>query len=321
MASGKEKCVLDGKFILKEDKGKKVAICTFCDEQFNYHHSTTTLSYHLEKKHPFTSSIAASSATSSNNCESIISSSSSGSNQQQSILAYTVAKKAPKAVEQAITKQLCVWVCSNLRPISIVEDEGLVELLKIATQDPQFKVPGRTSTTEKIKDLYHSKALQVQATLNSVEEVVLALDYWTSISNHSYLGVVAFFIKDWKLSSVTLAIDPSDTTHTSEHIQQQVEELIKEWKLQGKVKYIISDNARNITKAIRLMGLMHFPCMAHTIQLSINHAIDEAGISTTLAKCRKIVGHFRHSSSKMAELKSVQSDSQPDQGKSGGLVS
>ena len=76
------------------------------------------------------------------------------------------------------------------------------------------------ATTEKIKDLYNSKALQVQATLNSVEEVVLALDYWTSIFNHSYLGVVAFFIKDLNLSSVTLAIDPSDTTHTSDHIQQ-----------------------------------------------------------------------------------------------------
>ena len=65
--------------------------------------------------------------------------------------------------------------------------------------DLQLKMPGRTATTEEIKYLYNIKPIQMQVILNNVEEVVLVIDYWLSISNHKSGGVKAF----WNLSSAT----------------------------------------------------------------------------------------------------------------------
>ena len=50
------------------------------------------------------------------------------------------------------------------------------------------------------------------------------------------------------------------------------------------------------------------PCMAHKLQLSVNHALKECGIDRVLSKCRKIVGHFKHSSVRTAALKDYQAD-------------
>ena len=35
--------------------------------------------------------------------------------------------------------------------------------------------------------------------------------------------------------------------------------------------------------------------MAHTLQLSVNKAMDEAGVDAILSKCRRIISHFQHS--------------------------
>ena len=69
-----------------------------------------------------------------------------------------------------------------------------------------------------IAKLYRFK----QAILNYVEELVLAIDL---------LGVKTFFIKDWKLSSATLAINPINTTQAVEYIQQLVEELLPDMSM------------------------------------------------------------------------------------------
>ena len=61
-------------------------------------------------------------------------------------------------------------------------------------------MPSRTATTEEIKYFYNIKPIQMQVILNNVEEVVLVIDYWFSISNHKSGGVKAF----WNLSSATL---------------------------------------------------------------------------------------------------------------------
>lgn len=88
---------------------------------------------------------------------------------------------------------------------------------------------------------------------------------------------------------------------------------MKQWNLEsGKVRHICSDNAANITKAIRLLNVTHVPCMAHTLQLAIKHGIEQSGLNATLSKCRKIVGHFKHSSLRTKELTTIQQEQQPN---------
>ena len=191
-----------------------------------------------------------------------------------------------------------------MRPIAVIEDDGLKDVLVTATQDRTFEMPSRYVTTKNITDLYQAKDSRIEDLLSKTSNVAFTIDYWTSVSNDSCLGIIAIFLVDWKLKSTTLGIEINMFwSHTPGNICEQVQSVINKWRLGGKMKYIVSDNAKNITKAVTLMKLTQMPCMAHSLQLAINTGIDAANIGGVLAKCRKIVGHYKHSTSKMAELK------------------
>ncbi|XP_035993655.1 zinc finger BED domain-containing protein 1-like [Fundulus heteroclitus] len=61
-----------------------------------------------------------------------------------------------------------------------------------------------------------------------------------------------------------------------------------------------------MTAAAKLLPYDHMPCIAHMLQRSINVSLSDSGFTNVLAKCRKIVGHFRHSAANSMELKAQQ---------------
>lgn len=215
--SGRRKGVLlGGKFIITDDG--KHAKCTYCDKELKFHHSTSSLNYHLKTRHPFSSQSACSSTSTPTT-----GATSTSKQQQLMTIANCFHRQTTAKEEHNITKALCLWIARDVRPISIVEDRGLGNLLKVATGNQEYVLPGRTSMTLKLKDLYESQAVQVQSVLDQADSVVLALDYWTSIANDSYLGIYAFLVdREWELSCTTLGIDYSEEQHTSENIKQQV---------------------------------------------------------------------------------------------------
>ncbi|XP_061589594.1 E3 SUMO-protein ligase ZBED1-like [Cololabis saira] len=64
-----------------------------------------------------------------------------------------------------------------------------------------------------------------------------------------------------------------------------------------------------MTAAARLLPYEHMPCIAHSLQRSITMAIRDSGLENVLAKCRKLVGHFKHSPANSAELRRQQEES------------
>lgn len=58
-----------------------------------------------------------------------------------------------------------------------------------------------------------------------------------------------------------------------------------------------------MTAAARSLPFEHVPCVAHMIHRVITVALQDSGFDSILAKCRKIVRHFRHSPANTAELK------------------
>lgn len=44
------------------------------------------------------------------------------------------------------------------------------------------------------------------------------------------------------------------------------------------------------------------PCVAHLLQRTITVCLADSGFTATLVRCRKIVGHFKHSPSNTEEL-------------------
>lgn len=288
--------VLNGNFVIVQDKDskKELAECVICGSRLKYHHSTTTLQYHLNKKHPFTK---------------VSDESANHPKLKQTTLNLASVSVTPTHDHQ-ITKKLCLWIAKDMRPISICEDVGLNELMKVATRDNTYKLPGRTSVKEKLHDLYNSLYPKMKEKVVNAKHITLAFDHWTSVTNDNYTGIILVYVNEgYELTHVTAGIFHSNDSQTAENIQQHVTSIMNDWGISSNVKYCCTDNAANMLKASKLLNLPHLPCMAHTLQLSINHAIDQTGLSTILAKARAIVGRIKRSPLQKGNLQKVMKDS------------
>ena len=79
--------------------------------------------------------------------------------------------------------------------------------------------------------------------------------------------------------------------NTSEHLRA----VAVEWQIDHKLTGVTTDNARNIIRAVQLLSWQHVPCFGHTLQLAVKMGLELPLIVAVLVRCRKIVGHFKHS--------------------------
>ena len=127
------------------------------------------------------------------------------------------------------------------------------------------------------------------------------------MSNQKYLGVTAHHIDtDWKLHLFALTVRHTEERHFADTCAQHFSEVAEQWDVAGKVTTIGTDSARNMTAAARLLPYEHMPCIAHSLQRSITMSNRDSGLENVLAKCRKLVGHFKHSPANAAELRRQQ---------------
>jgi hypothetical protein len=69
-----------------------------------------------------------------------------------------------------------------------------------------------------------------------------------------------------------------------------------------------------MVKAMADAQITSFGCFAHTLQLIINDGVlKQAGVVKLLANCRRVVGHFKHSSVASCRLKQIQESLQLQQ--------
>lgn len=203
--------------------------------------------------------------------------------------------------KKQLTVAIAKWVATSCRPISIVEDEGLTEIIRVASKDFTYEAPSRATITARIDKLYEAERADVKDALDQTETVSLTGDYWTSVSNDNYLGVTAhYFTPQWELRSHALTVMKTDERHFADNIVDHFMTVAREWEIEEKVASLTTDSARNMVAAVRQLPFEHSVHRAVTVSLQ-NSPFDSA-----LAKCRKLVGHFKHSPANASELKQQQ---------------
>lgn len=60
--------------------------------------------------------------------------------------------------------------------------------------------------------------------------------------------------------------------------------------------------------AVRHLRFEHVPCVVHSLQRSVPLFLQKSVFDNVLAKCRKVVGHFTHSTANAAELEHQQTE-------------
>ena len=114
--------------------------CIHCDKSFTYHGSNTSLTYHLQKKHLLQFSKLQ--PTKSASFSQFTAAASSTSKQTTlSQFCHRFHQPVSATVQRDITILLTKWIASSGRPILIVEDDSLQQLLRTALQNDEYKIP------------------------------------------------------------------------------------------------------------------------------------------------------------------------------------
>lgn len=284
--------ILNGKFSFKKlpngSTDKTKVICAYCNCELSYHRSTSSLKYHLTAKH----TANANSRTPS---------------QKQVTIDGFRQRHMDTATKNKLVAAIAKWVATACRPINIVEDEGLTEIIRIASNDWTYEAPSRATITNRIENLYETEKSKVQNALKQTNEVALTGDYWTSLSNNNYLGVTAhYFDPQWELQSHALAVMKTEERHFGDAVAEHFMQVAREWNIEHKVVSLTTDSARNMIAAARQLPFDHMPCIAHSVHRAVTVSLHNSPFDSALAKCRKVVGHFKHSPANAVELEQQQ---------------
>lgn len=288
---------LNGKFTFKKNNNgtinKNLVLCKICKKEFSYHRSNSSLTYHLNAKHV--------EVASSNPSSSAANVSSSDALRQPTLT--ELSHRMSKSTSERVTNSIARWIAVDCRPVSIVEDKGLKRAFQIASSDPTFNPPSRATVMKRIHQLYDTERETKEGVLARADHVALTGDHWTSVSNENYLGVTAHLIdSEWKLKSFALTVTKTVTRHYADACAEQFNTVTEEWKIEDKVTTIGTDSARNMIAAVRQLPFEHMPCVAHMLQRTITVCLEDSSFQNALTKCRKIVGHFKHSPASTEEL-------------------
>ncbi|XP_045483055.1 zinc finger BED domain-containing protein 4-like [Harmonia axyridis] len=177
----------------------------------------------------------------------------------------------------------------------MVEDWGFRKF--ISALNPNYQLPSKfVISNTLLPPIYEECVHSIRNIINSGKTFCITTDAWTSIDTVSYVSITAHFIdENFDLKSILLECSTCDSSHSSENLSAELRRVTREWGIERKVIFAVSDNTANIQKAIQDIGWKHIGCLAHTINLLVKDALKNEDIQKTIDKVREIVNHFDRS--------------------------
>ncbi|XP_062549981.1 uncharacterized protein LOC134214670 [Armigeres subalbatus] len=215
------------------------------------------------------------------------------------------------AKSKSIDDAIAFMIVKDYQPISIVEDEGFVSLLKLLA--PRYRIPQRRAITKIIDSKYEKLMKHTKEVINE-KNVSLTADIWTdSHTTRSYLGMTCHFFNrsvSNDLQTIDLGVYPLYERHQSSYISSCFENTLKKWEISvDQVSVVVTDHAANMVKSVAetFSPEKHIGCAAHAVNLAAKKAIDSSlSLSAPLDKVKKIVAFFKRSTTASDNLQKKQ---------------
>ena len=268
---------VEGDGPLKLDK--EYTICKICETAIKFTGGTTNQQNHIDKKH-------GTFAAPKSGLNMLKQSTLTEMRDAQTKLSF----HSHKAME--VTKAICEHLVLDMRPLSVVESPSFRNIL--AKAEPRYDVPSRTYYKDTfIPKLYETtKSVIISELCDAIGGVSITTDCWTSSATQSYMTVTAHFVtKTHKLKSYVLQTREVSERHSAENLASELQNCADDLGLERPP--VVSDNAANILKAVRLLGWRSIPCLAHTINLAAKSGLRVHQVSRILAKSRDLVSYFK----------------------------
>lgn len=222
---------------------------------------------------------------------------------QASVKTFTMTKK----VQTKIDMTLAFFVGTEMMPYNIVEKDGFKRLVQVLNSS--YKLPSRKTLSEKlIPDLYNQTRRVIEGILKQAQFISCTTDCWTSVANRSYIALTCHFVdENYHLASVCLGCYEMDEDHTAENLCNHINMILTEWNIDETINTsFTTDYGSNVLKAVKDMGKTHVCCFGHAINIAVNKCFENAIVSETLRKIKKIQNIFAHSWKAVRDLNIIQ---------------
>lgn len=209
-------------------------------------------------------------------------------NKRQALLSTNLFVPS-RADKNKLTDAIAKFVASTCSTYSIVESEGFVNLMRVAS--PNYVVPSRTTFSErKIPELYTRMKEHLMLKLSAAQYVSITADGWSADNSSQFLGVTCTTLDaDWKMDTYTLACREMNVAHTGMNIANTIMEVLEEFGVhKEKVVAVTTDRGANMLAAVKELGLNSVPCFAHVLNTIVSKLWDHASIKPTMQKIRKM---------------------------------
>ncbi len=252
----------------------KTVKCGLCTKEFAYHGTTTNLRNHLQRSHPDKYKQDAQDL---------------GPRQSQLI---SISKKCSKSRADTINQLLVNIVVKDIRPLCIVEDEGVRDLLQYL--EPGYQLPSRKHLTKLLHDEYEKAIPILKKKLSDSGGIALTSDVWTSNTMAAYISVTAHFISaEWEMKSCVLQTKHFPERHTGQNISDIIQSIVKSFDIDvANVKGVVHDTCANAELAGKLMFDLHgwpsIQCAAHKLQLAVNEGLQINTIARAVTATRAL---------------------------------
>lgn len=172
-----------------------------------------------------------------------------------------------------INRRICLWLCRDLLPFSLIENIGFKDFWHGTTGRDAYLPSRSTVSREALDDVYSCMKMRL---VNSLEKApkhgVIAFDAWTDrFRKHSYCTFTYHFMSEWSMNSIILKTSRFDHPHTGQSLKDFLVLTVNEYSINEKYLIGISDGGSNVIKCLELLHIQRIGCMAHSCNRLIVH--------------------------------------------------
>jgi len=218
---------------------------------------------------------------------------------------FNQIKEHPSAQMKNLHKAVTEWIVIDSLPFNTLYRKGFQKFIKHI--DPRFRSPSNKAIKNLIADAYMEQKQKVKDLIKeSCATGTITTDLWTARSKVGYIGITCHWLtQDFEPIDILLAIEQMPYPHTGEIISDYIKEKITEFDLEDKILFSVTDNGSNMRKAFELLeNIERLPCTAHTIQLTVNQALNT--IKPFVYRFNKLVKFFTSSPKQTERLDGAQ---------------
>jgi len=194
---------------------------------------------------------------------------------------------------ERVRQRMAQFVIQQGLPFNHFDNPRLTSLIR-ETLQPSYNHVSRTTLRKHCLKMWREAKEQLILGFEKLETGVnLTTDVWSAPHGlpESYLCVTAHWVdpKMWQMMKRTITFEQFGYPHSGENLFEILDEVITTFKLGQKIFSISFDNASNNTSAVRQLKIKYEPicqgvfyhsrCVAHIINLVVQHGLDVPAIS------------------------------------------